>query len=144
MEEMNYGLSGYLAPDGIFYECDYGKHGELAKKLIEKYQINYTMDYNEMATKGEFLKFGTYPWTGKEGCNGCHVFKSLFHPLTNKQAMWIMENMHKLTDKQRFELKVSLEQEETVRKKLTIERERAAEKIRVSYRVDKRLSAVGV
>lgn len=52
--------------------------------------------------------------------------------------------MNKLTDKQRFELKVSLEQEEMVRKKLAIERARNAEKIQVSYRAGTRLSAVGV
>ncbi|MEM5669371.1 hypothetical protein AAHB59_13200 [Bacillus cereus] len=67
MREMRYGLSGYLAPDGIFYECDYGKHSELANELIEKYKIKNKTNYNEIATRGEFLKFGTYPWSSKEG-----------------------------------------------------------------------------
>ncbi|WP_379968026.1 hypothetical protein [Ectobacillus sp. sgz5001026] len=27
------GLNGWLKPDGTFYECEYGKHKELAKSL---------------------------------------------------------------------------------------------------------------
>lgn len=112
MEKIKYGMSGYLAPDGIFYECDYGKHSELAIKLIKKYQIEDTTDYNQMATNGEFIKFGTYPWSKKEGSGGCHVFKSPFHPLSLKQAFWIKDNRHRLTDKQRFELEISLQQDQ--------------------------------
>ncbi|PFZ80076.1 hypothetical protein COL82_04060 [Bacillus toyonensis] len=144
MREMRYGLSGYLAPDGIFYECDYGKHSELANELIEKYKIKNKTNYNEIATRGEFLKFGTYPWSSKEGCSGCHVFKSLFHPLSNKQSIWIKENLDKLTDKQRSELNRLLDQEELIRNKLAMESKKDVEKIQISYRVGTRLSAVGV
>ena len=113
-----YGLSGYLAPDGKFYECGYQEHQDLASELIELYSLkNKSYEYNEMATEGEFLKFGTYPWSEKKGCNGCHVFKSHLHTLTEQQVSWLNENMVKATDRQRFELLISLEDHE--KEKLT-------------------------
>ncbi|WP_024634264.1 MULTISPECIES: hypothetical protein [Paenibacillus] len=39
------GLSGFLAPDGVFHECAYQEHKDLAVRLVEKvtltrYQIS--------------------------------------------------------------------------------------------------------
>ena len=54
MREMRYGLSGYLAPDGIFYECDYGKHSELANELIEKYKIKIKRTITKLQLEENF------------------------------------------------------------------------------------------
>jgi hypothetical protein len=105
MQLKTYGLSGYLAPDGIFYECKFKEHQELAMKLKRKYKLSFLPEeYNDLAMRGEFIKFGTYPGTPKKGCSGCHVFKSFSHSLTKEQVFWLRNNLDRLTDMQHQEL----------------------------------------
>lgn len=99
MKMGKYGLSGYLAPNGDWHPCDYKGHGELAKELYEKYGLDET-DYNNLAMGGEFIKFGTVPWTEKEGNSMCHAFLNRLHEPTKQQLDWLNQNLNKATDKQ--------------------------------------------
>ena len=96
-----YALSGYLAPDGIYYECEYERHYKLAQELVVKYDLGIRKpDANQF---GEFIKFGCYPWvSSKEGDAGCHVFvtRDLTKPPTKKQLDWLAENWWRMTAKQ--------------------------------------------
>lgn len=98
-----YGLSGYLAPDGEWFPCDYQEHCDKAVELVEKYELNDS-DYNNIAVKGEFIKFGTAPWTNKEGCGECHVFLDSFRMPTDSQIKWLKQNLNRATDKQKNEV----------------------------------------
>ncbi|WP_422661613.1 hypothetical protein ACK8P5_26180 (plasmid) [Paenibacillus sp. EC2-1] len=90
-----YGLSGFLAPDGVFYPCSYLEHSALAKKLIKEYDVNlYDGDYNKL-----FIKFGCDPWTGPMGTGMCHVF--MFEEPTPDQLEWLNNSIDRATDKQR-------------------------------------------
>lgn len=90
-----YGLSGFLAPDGTFHSCDYMKHQELAEKLVKEYGIEF-QDSNKV---DGFLKFGCAPWVKKEGNGMCHVFGNSM--LTKQQIDWIEKTNHRMTDVQR-------------------------------------------
>lgn len=103
MKMGEHGLSGYLAPDGEWYPCEYQEHDEKARELIEKYTLEET-DYNSLAMGGEFVKFGTAPWTSKEGNSMCHVFMNRFKNPTPLQIDWLKENLHQATDKQKNEV----------------------------------------
>ncbi len=98
-----YGLSGYLAPDGEWYPCEYQEHSDKAVELVGKYKLSET-DYNSIATEGEFIKFGTAPWTNKEGCGECHVFLDKFKQPTKPQIQWLSENLNKATERQKNEV----------------------------------------
>jgi hypothetical protein len=103
MKMGEYGLSGYLAPDGEWFPCEYKEHSEKALELVEKYKLEET-DYNNIAMKGEFIKFGTVPWTEKEGNSMCHVFINRFKKPTLQQIEWLNKNLNKATDKQKNEV----------------------------------------
>lgn len=98
-----YGLSGYLAPDGEWFPCGYQEHCEKALELVKKYDLNDS-DYNNIAVEGEFIKFGTAPWTNKEGCGECHVFLDRFRMPTDSQIKWLKQNLNRATEKQKNEL----------------------------------------
>jgi hypothetical protein len=99
-----YGLSGYLAPDGIWYPCGYQEHDVKAGELVKKYGLDKTNDYNSIATKGEFIKFGTAPWSKKEGNATCHSFLNRVVEPTQEQVEWLNQNLNKATDKQKNEV----------------------------------------
>jgi hypothetical protein len=99
-----YGLSGYLAPDGIWYPCEYEKHDAKAVELIKKYGLDKNDDFNSIATKGEFIKFGTAPWSKKGGNATCHCFLNRMVEPTQKQVVWLNQNLNKATDKQKNEV----------------------------------------
>ncbi|AMM44994.1 hypothetical protein SP15_194 [Bacillus phage SP-15] len=102
---LDYGLSGYLAPDGQFYECRHQEHDTVAQKLVEKYKLDVrNINSNRL---GDFIKFGISPWiNNKIGDHGCHVFLNLdekYSP-TKEQVQWLENNWHRMTDKQAVEL----------------------------------------
>lgn len=88
-----YGLSGFLAPDGIFYECGYKEHQNLAVELVQSYKVNF-FDGNENKVP-EFIKFGCDHDVGKEGNGGCHVF--MWESPTPKQLRWLLDNLERMT-----------------------------------------------
>lgn len=98
-----FGLSGYLAPDGEWYPCGYQEHRDKAVELVEAYKLKET-DYNTIAMGGEFIKFGTAPWAGKEGNNMCHVFMDRLRKPTQPQIDWLRENLNGATDIQKKEV----------------------------------------
>lgn len=98
--ELEYGLSGYLAPDGKWFSCGYQEHGNLAKELMELYHLE-TGDSNNIAMQGDFIKFGTVPWTKKGGTDSCHVFMNTTQEPTQAQIEWLEENLIKATDEQK-------------------------------------------
>lgn len=100
MENAEYGLSGYLSPDGTWYPCGYHEHGEKAREITEIYKLDLS-DSNLIAMGGDFVKFGTAPWTNKEGCNMCHVFMNIDQELTDVQISWLEQNLVYATDIQR-------------------------------------------
>lgn len=59
-------MNGFLAPDGIMYECGYYGHSALAQELIEKYgtlrmnpeTLNFFYDDESLLFSG-FIYFGT-------------------------------------------------------------------------------------
>lgn len=90
------GLSGFLTPDGTFHPCAYQEHRELAVKLVEQYQIDFTDgDSNHIPN---FIKFGCLPWVDKSGNSGCHVF-SQSKP-TEKQETWLLQHLERMTEVQ--------------------------------------------
>lgn len=90
---MQYGLSGFLAPDGTFHECKYGEHRELAAELVQKYQIRFfDGDSNKVP---EFIKFGCANGVGKEGNGACHAF--MWSEPTGEQISWLLENLERMT-----------------------------------------------
>lgn len=100
LENVEFGLSGYLSPDGKWFPCGYHEHGEKAKEIADLYQLDLS-DSNLIAMGGDFVKFGTAPWTEKEGCNMCHVFMNIDQELTDVQISWLEENLVQATDIQR-------------------------------------------
>lgn len=103
-EKEEYGVSGFLAPDGKFYDCPYGKHRELAAELVAKYNIAFDGDSNKVAN---FIKFGCSSFTGPEGDSACHCF--VWDEPTPNQVGWLTENLDKLTDRQRRLILADLE-----------------------------------
>lgn len=97
----DYALSGYLAPDGTYYECEYQEHGTLAVELVEKYGLKIRRpDTNRFA---DFIKFGCYPWVdNKQGNDGCHVFMihDMASPPTEEQVEWLVANWSRMTKNQ--------------------------------------------
>ncbi|WP_244944320.1 hypothetical protein [Paenibacillus polymyxa] len=91
---MQYGVSGFLAPDGNFYECKYGEHRVLAVELVEKFNINtFDGDSNKVP---DFIKFGFVPGVGKEGDPGsCHAF--IWQEPTPQQLIWLHANLEHMT-----------------------------------------------
>lgn len=97
MTQLYAGLSGFLAPDGVFHECAYMEHKDLAVKLVKQYEVNFfDGDSNHVPC---FIKFGCFPWVGKEGNSGCHAFG--FDEPTEPQIVWLLANLDKMTDIQR-------------------------------------------
>ena len=99
--ELEYGLSGYLAPDGKWFSCGYQEHGNLAKELMELYNLD-TSDSNNIAMKGDFIKFGTVPWAKKDGTDMCHVFMNTTQEPTKEQVVWLDKNLINATDEQAY------------------------------------------
>lgn len=99
------GLSGFLAPDGVFHECVYMEHKELAVKLVKQYEVKFfDGDSNHVPC---FIKFGCYPWAEKEGNSGCHAFG--FDEPTEPQVAWLLANLDRMTDVQRSSVLRNLE-----------------------------------
>ncbi|MEK5209463.1 hypothetical protein [Psychrobacillus sp. FSL H8-0510] len=101
-----YGLSGYLAQDGVWYPCGYQEHCDKAVELVKIYQLN-DHDYNNIAMSVEFIKFGTAPWADKEGSSICHVFIDCSRNPTEAQIEWLRKNIVRATDKQRREVELT-------------------------------------
>lgn len=96
--EQTTGLSGFLAPDGVWYPCGYNEHGRLARELCEKYERNEFLgvyDQNVLAMKSDFIKFGL----DREGIG--HFFYNRTLPQTEVQIQWLRENTHRMTIDQR-------------------------------------------
>ncbi|KJD44199.1 hypothetical protein [Paenibacillus terrae] len=94
---MQYGVSGFLAPEGTLYECKYGGHRKLAADLVLQYDIRFfDGDSNKMP---DFIKFGCSNDAEKEGNGACHVF--MWSEPTSEQISWMLENLERMTDVQR-------------------------------------------
>lgn len=91
------GLSGFLAPDGVFYECAYMKHNDLALTLVKQYGVNlFAGDSNNVPN---FIKFGCVPWVDKQGNSGCHAYGH--DEPTEQQVTWLLTNLDRMTEVQR-------------------------------------------
>ncbi|MFX3643338.1 MAG: hypothetical protein ACE3L7_32600 [Candidatus Pristimantibacillus sp.] len=95
--KINFGLSGFLAPDGQFFECMYQEHQRLASKLVVEYKIQFHGSSNEIPS---FIKFGCHPWVGKEGDGGCHCF--IWEEPTDEQLNFIRSNFQRMTKQQQL------------------------------------------
>ncbi|WJM05848.1 hypothetical protein [Paenibacillus sp. PK1-4R] len=90
------GLSGFLAPDGVFHECAYQEHKDLAVRLVEQYKVElFEGDTNKVPN---FIKFGCLPWVDKQGNSGCHVLGQ--NKPTNEQVTWLLTKLDRMTDVQ--------------------------------------------
>ena len=105
MAYWDYGLTGYLAPDGTFYFCEYQEHQEKAKQLVEKYGLaKEAADSNEIA-QYDFLKFGCAPWLNdKTGDHMCHVFISFSKEPSPQQLAWLDSHWRDMTYQQSLQL----------------------------------------
>ncbi|MNM69283.1 hypothetical protein D3C81_808740 [compost metagenome] len=98
------GLSGFLAPDGIYYACDYLGHVDLAKRLVEKYKMELFLSQLDSNEVPNFIKFGCKPWTTKEGIPGDdHAFCS--DAPTPVQVSWVLANLGAMTAVQREDIR---------------------------------------
>lgn len=52
------GPSGLLSPDGHFYQCGYGEHGELANRLIHKGKLQKARNEHSLVAEYDWLYFG--------------------------------------------------------------------------------------
>lgn len=94
------GLSGFLAPDGVFHECEYQEHRHLAAELVKKYNVQFfDGDSNKVPN---FIKFGCSPWVDKKGDSGCHAFGH--DEPTPEQSAWLLSNVDRMTDIQRRQI----------------------------------------
>ncbi|OMF30929.1 hypothetical protein [Paenibacillus sp. FSL H8-0259] len=100
-QELPYaGLSGFLAPDGIFHSCGYQEHRHLAVELVKQYDVQFfDGDSNKVPN---FIKFGCFPWVDKKGDSGCHAFGH--DEPTPEQAAWLLANVDRMTDIQRRQI----------------------------------------
>lgn len=80
------GLTGWLTPDGVFFECKYSEHNIVANKLIEKYS---TSEINNNL----FVHFTS-------GASGEIPAITAFNDFTRKQLSWVAENLNKLSSAQ--------------------------------------------
>lgn len=103
-EQKKYGVSGFLAPDGKFYACGYGKHRELAAELVVQYKVFFDGDSNKVPN---FIKFGCSSWAGPEGDSACHCF--MWDEPTSEQVEWLTANLDKLTGNQRRRILADLD-----------------------------------
>lgn len=97
--KVKYGLSGFLAPDGQFFECEYQEHQRLASNLVVKYNIQFNGSSNEIPA---FIKFGCHPWVSKEGDGGCHCF--IWEEPNEKQMTFIRDNFERMTKQQQLSI----------------------------------------
>lgn len=95
--KIKYGLSGFLAPDGQFFECEYHEHQRLATELVLQYKIQFNGSSNEIPA---FIKFGCHPWVGKEGDGGCHCF--IWEEPTEDQLKFLKEKFQRMTKQQQL------------------------------------------
>ena len=115
--ESTTGLSGFLAPDGVWYPCGYKEHGALAYDLCKKYGRNEFLganNQNALAINSDFVKFGL-------DRNGTTISGYFFYnrtlPQTEAQVKWLRENTHRMTADQRDSVEGMLHRMEKKAKK---------------------------
>ena len=102
------GMTGWLSPDGVFYECSYGEHYKFAQELMstnpeldsERIRIGHeqgTVIHGEIALRElEWIPMGV-PSNGRGGVDYIHI------PLegrTEEQIEWFEENYYHLSELQ--------------------------------------------
>jgi len=94
-------MNGFLSPEGMFYECNYGGHGELAREILNS---------NE-----DKLKIKNWIYFGYTGDLGSNTSSYVFMNLSNdgvfykKQIEWFKSNKGILTQGQIDDFELNLE-----------------------------------
>lgn len=102
------GISGFLAPDGVWYPCGYKEHEYLANDLCKKYGRNEFLDsnnQNDLALESDFMKFGL-DYNG--ATEGGHFFYNRDVTQTDAQVQWLRDNMHRMTETQSTYVRILL------------------------------------
>ncbi|WP_442637796.1 hypothetical protein [Rossellomorea marisflavi] len=121
MEE-NKGLTGWLSPEGVFHECEYGEHYNLASELmdaidskvvsdkrIELYEKKGSIVHSERVLLEEMIWI---PMGGSENGNSRgkdYLFINYLIGVTQKQKDWFAGNKDKLSANQLKQLEEALE-----------------------------------
>jgi hypothetical protein len=125
MKFMRVGKTGWLTPEGVFHECNYGEHHILAYRFMEneelqKEQARARLENSIYQHSDEFLRrIKSYIPMGVEPGGGYSylflpICEKTYEPLvTDAQRRWFRDNIHLLTDHQRSEVLKWLEDLET-------------------------------
>lgn len=99
-------MNGFLSPEGVFYECQFRGHSELAFKLLSNMKKYTSAGFEEdKLQEVGFLYFG---YTGNLGTNSdSYMFlDNLNAKITDEQYKWFCENLHKLQEGQKKDFEI--------------------------------------
>lgn len=106
------GICGWLSPDGVFIDTDYGKHDEVANDLESNWRVTPVFDrsIDYKAAHGErllelsgYIKF-TCRHIGNRFIDAYVFFPQQFgyeKDVTNSQINWLEENFHRMAPYQK-------------------------------------------
>ncbi len=118
------GLSGWLSPEGVFYSCQYMRHGDMAMQIVNgntelrQQQIKINVEQGTILPLEQSLKMmdwivmGCSPY--QEG-TGDYIFFPLHDPnwkCSNAQHEWFEQNKNSMRTRQFLMYKAQKEREQ--------------------------------